>query len=386
MLLLEVGPVEEAQFLFYLLPTTLGIQLGFYFLYQYYKIQDVNLKLNRILLSFGAFTFLMVFGALFINVTRTLQVFGGTETDIFTRIGWACALCSPIGFLSFIAIEEFSSIMNLKLVKTIIVLGFTPIIVVLLSGTSPIFLGTLPFAVLGAYYIIGFQIKLIRRTMGNIHKRFLQFFTGELLSFASIPFAVTVGIGVFESPLSEIVYFSGVGLLTTGFVILFISAYDFPPFYEFEWKEDLLKFFVINQKKNTCLYYCNIEEILQQLDAPIDLKIDFSRTSGDRIFSGGILGIEAVITTVTGTKDTKINEIRQEDSLILLEYGKNPSYITYALIVKKDLKSIRHFLQSLTRVFELLFREVLLKLDDLKEDTERIFIGFDGYMKDFLKR
>ena len=383
MLLLDVGPAEESQFLFYLLPVTIGIQLAIYFVYQYYKIQDVNLKLNRILLSFGAFTFLMVCGALFINVQR---LFGGTETDIFNRIGWACALCSPIGFLSFITIEEFSSIMNLKLVKTIIVLGFTPIIVVLVFGASRIFLGSLPFAVLGAYYILGFQIKLIRRTMGNIHKRFLQFFTGELISLASIPFAVIVGLGVFESPLREIVYFFGVGLLTTGFIILFISAYDFPPFYEFEWKENLLKFFVVNQKKNTCLYYCNIEEILRYLDAPLDLKVDYSQTPGDKMFSGGILGIESIISNVTGTKDTKINEMRQEDSLILLEYGTNPSYITYALVVKKDLKSIRHFLQSLTRVFELLFREVLLNVDNLKEDIERIFVGFDGYMKDFLKR
>jgi len=383
MILLEVTPTLEFQFLFYLIPVTIGVQLSFYFIYQYFKIQDVNLKLNRILLSFGILTFLLVFGALFLNIQR---LFGGSETDIFYRLGWAFALASPVGFLSFIAIEEFSVIMNLKFVRIVMGLGFIPIIFVLIFGVSPIFIGSLPFSVISVYYIIGFQIKLIRRTMGNIKKRFKQFFGGELLSLASLPFAVMVGLGVFQSPVKEIIYYCGVGLLTTGFIIIFISAYDFPPFYEFEWKDALLKFFVFNQNDYSIIYYCNLEEISKLLDAPLELRIEYSKTSGDRIFSGGISGIETVVNSITDSKGEKINRIQQEDSLILLEYGTDPSFVTYALLIKKDMKSIYHFLKSLKRVFEVLFKEVLLNLDDLKENKDLIFGSFDSIIKDFLRK
>ena len=383
MILLEITPTLEFQFLFYLIPVTIGVQLSFYFIYQYFKIQDVNLKLNRILLSFGILTFLLVFGALFLNIQR---LFGGSETDIFYRLGWAFALASPVGFLSFIAIEEFSVIMNLKFVRIVMGLGLIPIIFVLIFGVSPIFIGSLPFSVISVYYIIGFQIKLIRRTMGNIKKRFKQFFGGELLSLASLPFAVMVGLGVFQSPVKEIIYYCGVGLLTTGFIIIFISAYDFPPFYEFEWKDALLKFFVFNQNDYSIIYYCNLEEISKLLDAPLELRIEYSKTSGDRIFSGGISGIETVVNSITDSKGEKINRIQQEDSLILLEYGTDPSFVTYALLIKKDMKSIYHFLKSLKRVFEVLFKEILLNLDDLKENKDLIFGSFDSIIKDFLRK
>jgi len=383
MILLEINPVLEFQFLFYLIPVTIGVQLSFYFIYQYFKIQDINLKLNRILLSFGILSFLLVFGALFLNVQR---LFGGSETDIFYRLGWAFALASPVGFLSFIAIEEFSAIMNLKFVRIVMGLGLIPIIFVIIFGVSPIFIGSLPFSVISVYYIIGFQIKLIRRTMGNIKNRFIQFFAGELLSLASLPFAVMVGLGVFQSPVKEIIYYCGVGLLTTGFLIIFISAYDFPPFYEFEWKDALLKFFVFNQNDYSLIYYCNLEEISKLLDAPLELRIEYSKTSGDRIFSGGISGIETVVNIITDSKGEKINRIQQEDSLILLEYGTDPSFVTYALLIKKDMKSIYHFFKSLKRVFEVLFKEVLLNLDDVKENKDLIFGSFDSIIKDFLRK
>lgn len=383
---LHVGPELEAQFLFYLIPVLIGIQLALYFIYQYYKIQDVNLKLNRILLSFVAFISLLVFGALFLNVSR---IFGNDSisVDIFSRLGWAFALSSPIGFLSFIVLEEFSTIMNLKFVKIVMVLGLIPIVMVLTAGNrSPFFMGTLIFAVISAYYIIGFQIKLIKRTMGNIKKRFILFFTGEIISLIALPFAVMVGLGIFESPINEIIYFSGVAILLSGFITIFISAIDFPPFYEFEWKDNLLKIFVVNEQNNTCLYYNNIAENYKKLKAGNETTGDSVKSYREHLFSGGISGIETIISTITDTKGDKINRIQQENSLILLEYGTAASFITYALIVKKDMKSIHHLLNSLKNVFELLFKEVLLNLDNVGNNYELIFGSFDIFIQDFLRK
>ena len=122
------------------------------------------------------------------------------------------------------------------------------------------------------------------------------------------------------------------------------------------------------------------------MDDPLELRIEYSKTSGDRIFSGGISGIETVVNSITDSKGEKINRIQQEDSLILLEYGTDPSFVTYALLIKKDMKSIYHFLKSLKRVFEVLFKEILLNLDDLKENKDLIFGSFDSIIKDFLRK
>ncbi len=380
--LFDVGIVEEFQFLFYLMPVTLGIQLAFYFWYQYWRIQDVNLKLNRILLSFGAFTLLIVTGALFINVQR---LFGGDATDVFYRIGWASALSSPIGFLGFIVIDEFSTIMNLKLVKVLMGLAFIPIIFVAIFGVGPMFLGTILFSVLSAYYIIGVQIKLIRRSMGTIKRKFTQFITGEFLSLASLPFAVLVGVGVFESPVNEIVFYAGVSLLGIGFIILFISAHDFPPFYEFEWKDNLLRLFIIYQKDNSLLYYTNLREILDQKASKTADQTEKLQDEKDRIFSAGIAGIENVIAKITDTQQDRINKIRQLDSFILLEYG-DAIPVTYALTVKKDLASFQHLLNAFKQHFEDLYREIIGNLSDIKSSPEQLFGSFDTIVSLILER
>ncbi|MHA1360462.1 MAG: hypothetical protein ACTSRC_20250 [Candidatus Helarchaeota archaeon] len=382
LILFDIGPMEEFQFLFYIMAVTLGVQLSIYFFYQYWRIQDVTLKLNRILLSFGAFTILIVLGALFINVQR---LFGGDITDIFYRIGWAFALASPIGFLGFIVIEEFSIIMNLMFVKILMVLALIPILCVCIFGVGPIFLGSLPFSILSAYYIIGVQIKLIWRTMGTIKRKFIQFISGEFLSLASIPFAVMVGIGIFKSPVKEVVYYTGVSLLITGFIILFISAHEFPPFYEFEWKDNLLRLFVIYQEDNTVLYYSNLTEIVGHKKHKITQLSELGEYDKDKIFSVGLAGIEKIISTITDTKSERINKIQQEDAFIHLEYGENVP-ITYALAVKKDLASFRHLLKSFKQHFENLYGEIILNLGTIKARREDLFRSFDTIVNLILER
>ncbi len=382
-------PQQEIQVLFYLIPVLIGVQLALYFFYQYHKLQDVNLKLNRILLSFGTFSLLIILGALLMNISRVL-IEDPLLKEIMIRIGWCCSLSAPFGFLYFIKIKEFSGLMNLKVLKIIMVLSLTPIIVVLVipSVRSPIFVSSILFTVLTAYYVFSFQIKVIRRAMGLIRKKFIQFFFGELVSLSSIGLAVPVGLGVFPSGLNEIIYFLGVSILLTGFVILFFSGYEFPPFYEFEYRENLSKLFVINQKDNTSLYYCNLIEMVVQLTQKNKNISEISRTNGDKIFSGGIVGIESVITAITGTQTEKIDKIKHEDAFILLEYSTVTPSITYALVVRKDLSSLRHLLQSIKSKFELYYKEILLNLDKFSEmkGQGRLFEDFNPIIKNMLKK
>ncbi len=371
----QIEPTQELQFIFYLIPVCLGTQLAFYFYYQFYKIQDVHLKLNRILLSFGTFTLLIVFGALFLNITRNFVV-SPLLTSIFTKMGWSSALLSPIGFLSFIIIKEFSPVMNLKLVKILMGLSIIPVIIVIIlpSPRSPFFFGSLVFTFLSAYYLLGFQVKLIKRSVGTIKTKFKQFFLGELISLAAIGFAIAVGLGL-PPGVNEIIYYMGVTVLATGFLILFLCAYEFPAFYEFEWKDNLLKLFIIDQKDNSFLYHCNLTELLKQKDVKPDSPP--SQSDGDKILSGGLAGIETIISAITNTAKDKIDTIEQENSFILLEYGTAPTEVTYALLVKKDLRSLHHLLKTIKNQFELLFKEVLLNLDQVKTSKQELFGSFD---------
>jgi hypothetical protein len=59
--------------------------------------------------------------------------------------------------------------------------------------------------------------------------------------------------------------------------------------------------------------------------------------------------------------------------------------LTYALVVKKEMKSITHFLQALKKVFEIVFKEVLGNLDSFKENQELLFRSFENYIIDYLK-
>jgi hypothetical protein len=382
-------PQQEIQVLFYLIPVLIGVQLAIYFFYQYRKLRDVNLKLNRILLSFGAFTLLIILGALQINISRVL-IEDPLLKEIIVRMGWCCALSAPFGFLYFINIKEFSGLMNLKVLKIIMVLSLTPIVVVIIipSTRSPIFVSSIFFTILTAYYIFSFQIKVIRRSMGAIRTKFIQFFFGEIVSLASIGLAVPVGLGVLSPGMSDIFFFTGVSVLLTGFIILFFSGYEFPPFYEFEYRENLSKLFIINQKDNTGLFYCNLQELVAQLTQKKKVISEASRIDSDKIFSGGIVGIESIITAITDTQTEKIDKIKHDDAFILLEYGTIEPSITYALVVKKDLSSLRHLLQSIKRKFEFYYKDILPNLNKFSEikDQGRLFEDFNPIIKNILKK
>jgi hypothetical protein len=128
----QTNAVIELQFLFYLIPVIIGFQLGFYYFYQYYKIRDVNLKLNRILLSFGTFILVIVFGALMIQIARNF-VSDPILKDIVYKIGWSMAFFGPIGLEIFTLTEDFAKITNLIVVKVLVILNCLAIILAIVA-------------------------------------------------------------------------------------------------------------------------------------------------------------------------------------------------------------------------------------------------------------
>ncbi len=376
--------LQEFQFLYYLIAVTLGVQLSIYFFYQYFKIQDVNMRLNRILLSFGAFTLLTVFGAFCILITRLFEL-DLTLEDVLYRTGFSAALLSPVGFMACIMIEEFSSILNIKLSKILIGLNLIPIAFIwIFSSESMFFRVSIVLMVLSALNCVYVQVKLIKRTLGDIRRRITQFFVGELFSLSALIFALQVSFGFIPFGTPENWFFLGTSLLIIGFLTMFVAVNDFPPFYEFEWQLNLIHFLIINQRTNICLYSYIFHQESEEgslLSTQTNINPDMKAT----LFSGGISGINAVISGITDTTKEKINKIKQENSDILLDYGVGPSYLTYALVVKKDIKSANIFLKSLKYQFETFFKQILIKLDSIQGDQNKLFSSFDIIVYGMLK-
>ncbi|MFX0004860.1 MAG: hypothetical protein ACFE9J_15435 [Candidatus Hermodarchaeota archaeon] len=380
--------LKEFQFLFYLIPVSIGIELVFYFYYQYFKIRDVKLKLNRVLLAFGTFILFIITGPLFIQISRNFLLEGSQIYEVLSRVGWGLAFLSTIGFSLFIINKNFSQIINVNIVKLLLILNFIPLLVLIFtpSTRAPIFLISITFVVLNGINIIRFQIILIKRSVGKIKRKFIFFLLGALVSFPALGFAILVGIGVLPPIINEIVYFTGVAFLLLGMIIISFSVYEFPPFYEFEWRDNLLKLFIINQKTGEYIYYHEFIDKLKPENEIRDSLNELSQHDEAKLYSGGILGIESVITTITDTKEEKINKIKQKDSVILLSYSSVIPYITYALIIRKDLLSLEHLLDSIKQQFEGFYREILLNLESLKGDQKLLFQSFDVILRDLLNQ
>ena len=362
--------IEEVQFLAYFIPVMLGVELSVYFFIQYAKTRDTQLKLNRILLSYGTFTFLIIIGAL-IEVTVRLYFTqpDGTRTatgELWFKIGFIMICLTPIGFLGFIAINDFKELMNLKVVRLLLVLSIIPIIVMFTIGTSPPWFPiSIGFTAINAIYLIWFQVRMIQKTMGDVKIRFTRLLVGELIALSSLIFAMGV---VFGEAFKVLLFFIGVFVLTTGLLIMFIAANNFPKFYEFDWKFNLLRLFIIDATYNEFLYAHNFKK---------NADTETQDNERDDLFTGAISGIDDIISTITDSKTERISKIEQEDSYIILEYGGTEQFpIIYALLVEKDLASMNGFVNTVKRQFEAFFKDILYNIHEI-EDPSKInqFLG-----------
>ncbi|MFX1258365.1 MAG: hypothetical protein ACFFAN_10930 [Promethearchaeota archaeon] len=367
---------QEFQFLLYLTVIILGIQLAVYFFYRYYKIRDERLPLNKILLSFGMFFLLLISGA-FILAINKFFITDPIIKEIYNKFGYIPIFFAAIAFLYFISVEEFSKIINLKIAKYLMIVNLIPIIVVIFMPTSAVFTVLIVsiITLLTSIFILIFQIKLIRISKGIIKNRLLLIFIGANLSIASLFFFLEIITSFYPLEIINILFFVGIVLLLTGLIVISLGVYEFPAFYEFKWKENLLGLFIINQVNNNCLYHHDFSE----------RKFGGTGKHYKKLFSGGIIGIDSVLSAITDTRDEKISKIKQADSFILLEYENSFSYqIAYALVVKNDLKSNRYFLKSLKYQFESFYKEMLSEIDNLKGSEEQLFGSFDVIIENIM--
>lgn len=368
-MLFQLNNVQEIEFLSYLTGIFLGLELVIYMFYRYHKTKDERLPLNKILLSYGMFYSLLILG-IFISAINRFFISDAFEKELFYKIGLISILFSSITFLFFIRIEEFSKIINLRIARYIMLIGLISIIIIFFLPVnftiSFIIVSILTIILLS--YILVIQIKLIITSKGNIKKRLNLVFIGEVLDIISLSFISESPLGFSQIDFLSTFFFIGVILLISGFIVASLGVYAFPVFYEFKLKENLLKLYIINQDNNYSLFSHDFTDI-KQPDAQSDHEL---------LFSGGIIGIDIIISLITDTKNENLNKIKQADSFILLEYGTQfSSNIIYALVVKNDIKSNRYFLKSIKDQFESFYKEMLSELDNITGSKELLFSSFE---------
>ncbi|MBD3195850.1 MAG: hypothetical protein GF317_12385 [Candidatus Lokiarchaeota archaeon] len=376
-MLYQYDPIKEFQFIFYIIPFIIGLQLAIYFIYQYYKIQNLSLALNKILLSFSTFIILLITSPLLIQISRNFAPDNFTE-QILSKIGWVFGLSSPIGMEIFILNKEFAKIINLRTIKGLMILNILsiPLAIMAPSSRSPLFFIAVIMVAVNGLNLLRFEYILIKKSIGLIKTNFKLFFLGTIISIIALVSAILVGSGVLSNETTELfVYYLGTSILTIGFIILFISAYNFPPFYEFELAEHVLELYIINQTSNTCLYHYKFMDYALKENNKSPMILLDERDKGS-LFSKGITGVETIISVITKTSKDKINKIEQEEKILFLEYGIRAPSLLYVLVVKRDLESYTYLLKNIRNQFEAFYNQILMKLSEIPENQEKLFSSF----------
>lgn len=408
----QLGVIQEIQFLLYVTTFTLGIQLVFYILYRYNKIRNINLQTNRILLSFASFILLIIPGMviLLINKLFIIEVF---QREYLLKATFALFIVAPLFFLYFSDVEQllnvtknFSKLIGIFHSFLLLLVIFAP------EMTNYLLMLLLFLLVPGSIYISFFQIKLINSSFGKIKVYFIFTYVGESFFFVSM-FLGTIEIMSFFSSI----------FLFIGLLFIFYAIFNYPEFLEFKWTDALSSLYIIDTDKKECLYnynfYKKIKESRVYMDrdqegllnvqewendlemrectncgyglreewstcpichTPVDPNAPLMSKEKNRedIFSGGLVGIDSIISTITNTQDEKINKIKQGNSLILLEHGSGfTSNIDYVLIVSEEQKSLRMFLNTLKNQFESFYKEILLNLNEIEGKPDLLFLSFD---------
>ena len=411
-MLFQLGVVQEIQFLLYITTFTLGVQLACYFLYRYYKVRKINLQTNRILLSFASFILLIIPGMMLLVINK-LFVIDPFQREYLIKATFGFFIVAPLFYLYFSEVEQFLNV-NKNFTKLIGIFHSFLLLIVIFSPEMTDFLLMLLLFLLvpGSVYISYFQIKLINSSFGKIKIYFIFTYIGESFFFASL-YLGTI----------EIMSFISSSFLFAGLLFIFFAIFNYPEFLEFKWTDALSALYIIDTHKKECIYnydfykklkeskvymgrdqggllnvqeweddlemrecincgyglreewtQCPICQTLVDPNAPLMPK----EKNREDIFSGGLVGIDSIISTITNTEDEKINKIKQGNSLILLEHGSGfTSQLDYVLIVRKEQKSFRMFLNTLKNQFESFYKEILLNLNEIEGTPDLLFLSFD---------
>jgi hypothetical protein len=384
-MILQMAPLQEFKFLLVLSIVILGWQLSIFFFYNYIRLKDEKIRLNRILLSYGVIILIGMF-SLFLLIITTLFIPDPNLSELFRKFAYISALIALFFFWQFISIKQYSEIISVKYIRIFEFITLIPIVLVwFVNSESQEFRYTLIFLLVEGVFLIYFQVKFIRTSVGIVKKRFILIFISAIILVIGIALGANTALNVLpvSKDLYDLLFLMGFFFMITGLSLMFVALQNFPPILEFQWKDNLLKLVIFNQINYSCLYEFDFPGQISK-KKPNDFEL--SHKDETQLFSGGIIGIDRIISAITNTQEEKIKKIKQGNSYIFLDYSTTYKQlpITYSLVVKENLKSIRYFLSSVKDQFESFYKDLLNKLDALGGNVEKFFGSFEVILNDLL--
>jgi len=360
----------------------LGYQLAIYFLYLYGKHRKDKIGLNKFLLIFSNLFGIGATSYLFL-VIGSFYIHDSYLAELFIRIGVSLLQGGILVVLLILMSKPFFTLINSRVVKIISLFSGISIIYLLFLYVKSI--GLFPsilIGLIGGGYFIYFQTKLVKLTSGTEHSRLLMTLIGE----------VTFLIGLFLGSglpnismlidLRDIFYFVGSYVINLGLLAIFYGTFKFPGLLEFNWKNNLLKLYVIDARNLFELYSYDFNIIRNFADEP---ESHYNNEENNPLNSIGVVGISDVFDEITKTYQNRVKIIKYGNFSILLEYEEDPkSQFLFVLFVDKNMKSLQLFLKKVKTQFLNSYSGLLANFDIVDRFRETIFSGFDVILQKIL--
>ncbi|NVM17949.1 MAG: hypothetical protein HWN80_09550 [Candidatus Lokiarchaeota archaeon] len=360
----------------------LDYQLAIYFLYLYSKHRKDKIGLNKFLLAFSNLFGIGATSYLFL-VIGSFYIHDSFLTELFIRIGVSILQGAILAALLNLLSKPFLTLINSRVVKIVSVLSGISIIYLLFFYVKLI--GLFPSILMGLFgggYFLYFQIKIVRLTSGTVHSRLLMTLIGEVIFLIGL----FLGSGLPNVPvlfdLRDVFYFIGSYVVNLGLMLIFYGTFKFTGVLEFNWKNSLLKLYIVDTLNLVELYSYNFSMTRNLAEVPESRSIN---EDNNPINSIGVVGISDVFDEITKTYENKIKTIKYGNFSILLEYEEDPqSRFLFVLFADKNMKSLELFLKKVKNQFLKTYHSLLFNLDIVDRFRETIFSGFDVILQNIL--
>jgi hypothetical protein len=356
----------------------LDYQLAIYFLYLYRKHRKDKIGLNKFLLAFSNLFGIGATSYLFL-VIGSFYSHDSYLAELFIRIGVSVLQGGILVVLLILLSKPFLTLINSRVVKIVSVLSGISITYLLFFYVKSI--GLFPsilIGLIGGAYFLYFQTKLVKLTSGTVHSRLLITLIGEVIFLIGM----FLGSGLPNLPVlfevRDIFYFVGSYVVNLGLLAIFYGTFKFPGVLEFNWKNNLLKLYVIDARNLYELYSYDFNKIRS-------LAGDYNNEKNNPINSIGVVGISDVFDEITKTYQNRVKMIKYGNFTILLEYEKDPkSQFLFVLFVDKNMKSLQLFLEKVKTQFLKSYSGLLNNFNMVDRFRETIFSGFDLILQNIL--
>ncbi len=361
----------------------IGYEISFYLFYQYQKVKDKNIPLNKLLI---AYSLLAAFGisAVLIRTIRNYYIDDIFINYFFYKSSHIIIAFGTLSFLSVIYTKSFNEVINIWITRSVIITATIFLIVLIFIRSKDLELLIILISIaIGASYLIYSNFNLIKNIHGKAKKRIFLILIGFIVLLGSVIFRADEFIRFLSETNQILIEFITIPLMLIGLLIILFGVYRFPILLEFNWQEKFIELFIVDTEKNEIIYFynpSNEKKVILYESNEYPAKIDIKKL----FFSKGISDIEDFISDFID-KNESIQKITHGNQIIFTKHGDNSfNNILYCIIALEDMNSISFFLNSIKKNFQKSYKSILSNTNLSLEDKKKIFIGFDKYIRNFI--